>query len=216
MDVSPGSETAPTFSVTVRSAPPNMTGVTLGTLVNPGSLAAGINTFAAAGAGIGLAANTTYFVVVDWTGGGALSVMRTTSDAEDDGAATGWSLEDSSFNHDGSVWQLDTQSRAFMIAVFGFDVTTPPDRPTGLSVATQEGSLDVSVDWDDVERATSYLVRLRKGGPGHQLNEGVRVETSGATIRLPDYGDWVVRVEACNAVGCGLGAAERFQVQPGS
>ena len=47
---------------------------------------------------------------------------------------------------------------------------SPPVKPTGLLVASEPGSLDVSVNWDDVDDADSYLVRWREAGPDHQLN----------------------------------------------
>lgn len=93
------------------------------------------------------------------------------------------------------------------------DGAQPPARPIGLQVSTAQGSLDVSVDWNDVDGAASYLVYWRLTGPGHKLNEGVEVGTSEATITVDDHGEWVVRVEACNGAGCGLGAAKRFTVK---
>ena len=90
----------------------------------------------------------------------------------------------------------------------------PPAKPAGLEAATQEGSLDVSVDWDDVDGAGDYLVRWRIAGPGNQLNEGVRSTSSDASITVGDYGEWVVRVEACNSAGCGTHLAKRFNVEP--
>ena len=90
---------------------------------------------------------------------------------------------------------------------------TAPGRPTGLQVAAQPGSLDVSADWDDVDGAASYLVRWRKAGPGNELNEGVEVESSNADITVSGYGDWVVRVEACNDTGCGHPVARRLTVE---
>ena len=89
-----------------------------------------------------------------------------------------------------------------------------PARPTGLQVSTEQGSLDVAVGWDDVDGATSYLVRWREAGPGHPLNEGASVASSNAAITVARYGEWVVRIEACNDAGCGLGSAQRFRVQP--
>ena len=35
-----------------------------------------------------------------------------------------------------------------------------PDRPTGLSVSVEDGSLEVSIDWHDVSGATSYVGAL--------------------------------------------------------
>ena len=73
-----------------------------------------------------------------------------------------------------------------------------PAKPAGLSVETEQGSLDVSLDWDDVDGVTFYWVRWRLSGPGHDLNDGVRPTSSTATITVADYGTWVVRVQACN------------------
>ena len=90
--------------------------------------------------------------------------------------------------------------------------TEVPARPTGLSVATEPGSLEVSADWDDVAGADDYLVRWRpKDG---QLNDGARVESSSAAITVDDYGEWVVRVQACNDAGCGKPVAKQFSVEP--
>ena len=90
---------------------------------------------------------------------------------------------------------------------------SPPSRPTGLAVSTQPGSLSVSVDWDDVSGATHYVVRSRESGPGNALNEGVETQSSDTDITVADYGRWVVRVEACNSAGCGLGKSKGFQVK---
>ena len=95
-------------------------------------------------------------------------------------------------------------------------VTAPepvPGRPTGLQVAAQPGSLDVSVDWNDVEGATSYLVRWRAAGPENDLNEGVEAQSSETTITVAGYGQWVVRVEACNDTGCGPSVARTVDVE---
>ena len=88
-----------------------------------------------------------------------------------------------------------------------------PARPDGLHVNTQEDSLSVGLDWGDVEGATGYLIRWRVAGPGNELNEGLRPATSQATITLEDFGEWVVRVEACNEAGCGPPLAKRFAVE---
>ncbi len=90
---------------------------------------------------------------------------------------------------------------------------TAPGRPTGLQVATQPGSLDVAVDWDDVDGATSYLVRWRGAGPENDLNEGVEAQSSETTITVSGYRQWVVQVEACNNASCGLGVARTVDVE---
>ena len=88
--------------------------------------------------------------------------------------------------------------------------------PLVLQVSTAQGSLDVLVNWDDTDGADSYLVRWREAGPGNALNDGVNVASSNAAITVAGYGEWVVRVEACNDAGCGLGAAKRFPDPTGS
>ncbi len=76
------------------------------------------------------------------------------------------------------------------------------------------GSLSVFVDWDDLPSVTHYLVRWRVAGPGNRLNEGVEVQSSDANVGVDDYGEWVVRVQACNSIGCGEYLAKRFEVEP--
>ena len=94
--------------------------------------------------------------------------------------------------------------------------TVAPARPTGLKAEVTPGSLDMAVDWNDVAGASHYLVRWRVAGPGNKLNTGVEVQTSDVTITVDDYGEWVVRVEACNIVGCGSHLASRFEVESGT
>ena len=89
-----------------------------------------------------------------------------------------------------------------------------PGQPAGLRVATEAGSLEVALDWDDVAGAASYRVRWRPVEEGAKLNEGVEVETSQAVIAVADYGQWVARVEACNDAGCGKPRTRRFTVEP--
>ena len=92
-------------------------------------------------------------------------------------------------------------------------VVEVPAKPGGLEVATDPGSLDVELDWDDVDGADSYLVRWRPAGPETQLNDGVESESSDAVIAVDGFGQWVVRVQACNDAGCGPPVAERFEVE---
>ena len=91
-----------------------------------------------------------------------------------------------------------------------------PAKPTGLEITTEAGSLDVSLDWDDVDGADDFLVRWRQAGPGNPLSEGETVTTSEATITVESHGEWVVRLEACNDNGCGKHLAQRFKVEPSS
>ena len=89
-----------------------------------------------------------------------------------------------------------------------------PAKPSGLTLDTESGSLGVGVDWDDVEGAVDYLVRWRPHSPGQKLNDGVRTTTSDTRITVADYGDWVVRVEACSDAGCGPQSTRQVVVEP--
>ena len=94
-----------------------------------------------------------------------------------------------------------------------FQGTQVPGKPAGLSLEAEIGSLEVSADWDDVAGADEYLIRWRLPGSSQDLNEGLRTVTSDADITVSDYGEWVVRVEACNAAGCGRGVSKRVTVR---
>ena len=85
-----------------------------------------------------------------------------------------------------------------------------------MQIDTETGSLDVSLDWDDVAEADDYLVRWRVAGPGNTLNEGVRATSSDVSITVDSHGEWVARVEACNDAGCGPHLARRFEVETDS
>ncbi len=85
-------------------------------------------------------------------------------------------------------------------------------KPGGVNVQTTQGSLEVSVTWTSVSGATSYRVRLREAGPGNSLTDVASPTNTSATIEVGGFGEWVVRVEACNDNGCGRGSAVRFTV----
>ncbi len=90
-----------------------------------------------------------------------------------------------------------------------------PAKPTGLEVSTTAGSLDVSVDWDDVAGTVDYYwVQWRLHGEVQSLTDGVRPTSSSETITVAGHGRWVVRVRACNSAGCSAPAAESFDTEP--
>ena len=99
--------------------------------------------------------------------------------------------------------------------------TTPPveaqseslPKPEGVNVQTTDGSLDVSVTWNAVFGAESYRVRLREAGDDKTFNTVATPTVAAADITVDDFGDWVVRVEACGTDGgCGRGQAVAFSV----
>ena len=94
------------------------------------------------------------------------------------------------------------------------DGSEKPAIPASLVVVTQQGSLDVGLDWGEVEKVTHYLVRWRSVDKGEKLNAGVQEKSTSTTIKVGDYGSWVVRVQACNAAGCGKPVNKQFRVEP--
>ena len=93
--------------------------------------------------------------------------------------------------------------------------TDVPTRPTGLTHNAEPGSLEVSLDWYDTPGATQYRVRWRSPGPGQKLNEGITTTSSDAVITFADYGEWLVRLDACNDAGCGPAATWKVILMPG-
>ena len=85
--------------------------------------------------------------------------------------------------------------------------------PAELRVATERGSLDVSLDWDDVEGADSYRVRWRVSGSGNQLNDGISVQSSNAVITVARFREWVARVQACDKLRLRRAHSEEVQGQ---
>ena len=85
--------------------------------------------------------------------------------------------------------------------------------PNELQASTERGSLDVALDWNDVDGAASYRVRWRVAGPDNKLNDGISVQSSDAVITVAFYGEWVARVQACDDAGCGAPVATKFRVR---
>ena len=108
LDLSSGAN--PTFNFTVgiwMNSNSNLPGSSLVTLTQPASLILGVNEFTTSG--IELAANTTYWVVVDSNGGGNVVWESTAADSEDP-TASGWSIADESYNrpYGGGIWNSHT------------------------------------------------------------------------------------------------------------
>ena len=76
-----------------------------------------------------------------------------------------------------------------------------PAKPTGLKLTQSETSGDITATWNAAENATRYRVRWRDAGS--RLGEPVYVTGTQYTVSLAKYGDWTIRVEACNEIYCG-------------
>ena len=115
LDMSSGAN--PTFNFTVgiwTNSNSNLPGSSLVTLTQPASLILGVNEFTTSG--IELAANTTYWVVVDSDGGGNVLWEGTAADSEDS-TASGWSIADESYDrpYGGGTWGSFTDPFKFRV-----------------------------------------------------------------------------------------------------
>ena len=115
LDLSSGADHTINFTVGIwTNSNSNLPGSSLVTLTQPASLISGVNEFTTSG--ITLAANTTYWVVVDSTGGGSAQWEGTASDSEDS-TASGWSIADESYDrpYDGDTWSSYTDPFKFRV-----------------------------------------------------------------------------------------------------
>ena len=103
----------------IRSDSGGAPGAVVATLTKPGTISAGTNSFTHSG--VALAANTTYWAVLDVTlvlSPGANTIRNTASDAEDAGGADGWTIADDghyrTWNTSGA-WTSFSQSRKMTI-----------------------------------------------------------------------------------------------------
>ena len=115
LDMSSGADPTINFTVGIwTNSNSNLPGSSLVTLMQPASLILGVNEFTTSG--IELVANTTYWVVVDSTGGGSVQWEATASDSEDS-TASGWSIADESYErpYDGDTWSSYTDPLKFRV-----------------------------------------------------------------------------------------------------
>ena len=108
----------------------NRPGSLVGTLTSPSSIAANaVNTFTAPVSGIDLEKDTTYFIHVDSSSTEANLLRNTTSDNEDAGGESGWSIANGSLyrDHDdtSSNWQTWHESKSINIKGIVKDSSTP-------------------------------------------------------------------------------------------
>ncbi len=123
-------------------------GSSLCTLTDPATFtSSAVNTFDAPTTGTecpDLAPTTTYFVVMERlqvTGSSNITSLRTNSDAEDTGAAPGWSIADVAYERSSTAWQQEAYNRAYQIEVNGRPSNIVPLNwdltPSGLVVGNQ-------------------------------------------------------------------------------
>ena len=178
-----------------ESGSDGLPGTSLGSLtassatpVPVGQLAARIE-HAASGTGIDLAANTTYFAVLDSSKGGVQNVLVLEDlDAEDPGAAPGWSLADGGRTRDDTVstptWS-GVLTRGLRIALHGHstDTTAPALQSLSVSGSTLTLTYDETLDPGSVPAASAFAVDIDGGTAVNPT--AVSVAGSAVTLTLP-------------------------------
>ena len=168
--------TAPSNSadvtVSIYSAVSGNPGVSRHTLVTPGTITAGANTFAAP-TGTFLAAETPYFVVVDdATTSIDFRLSQTTSDAEGSNAG-GWTIENGRLWKSAGDWT--SQANAHLITVNGADAPAAPTIST-IQFTSDPGPDDTYGIDDDVEVTVTFsrdiTLDTSGGTPELELNVG--------------------------------------------
>ena len=122
--------TQPTYSVGIHSDSSGLPGTRLGTLSTTASLSSVIQTIQfTSSAGINLAADTTYWVVLDVSAGTSESTITTKwSTNEDTDGAAGWSLGDAHYlrnRDDSGTWATESTARPFFFRIYGKSLVSP-------------------------------------------------------------------------------------------
>ena len=127
--------TTPVYSVSIREDSSGNPGTTsLGTLTNPTGLSNGwqdVRYTTASGTDIDLDADTTYWVVIDASTVGNWEIGLATSNAEDSGAAAGWSIGNNRRwrSNMATTWLETTLGTSNMISIRGYARVPPPEAP---------------------------------------------------------------------------------------
>ena len=90
----------------------------------------------------------------------------------------------------------------------------PPGGPETFAVSVELGELDLWARWDEVEGATSYKLAWRQADGEFEAANATTVTDTSATITMSAYGEWEVRLQACNDAGCVPGASELADEAP--
>ena len=171
----------------IHSAPTNSAGVTatiytsssgapgtsLHTLATPATITTGANTFTAPSAAF-LASNTTYFVVVEYSGTGTqFKLSQTTSDIEGS-KATGWSIANERlWTNDNTNWP--SQDNAHLITVNGSNAPAEATI-TAIQITSDPGEDDTYGIGDDIDVTVTFdtdiTLNTSGGDPELELNVG--------------------------------------------
>ena len=135
------------YVVSIRNDSSGAPGTLVGALMGPATLTTR-STFTASGSGLTLSADTTYFFMIDSSAGDENKTQNTTSDNEDTGAQSGWSIADGSLYRDRATtgaWTAFGESKKIEIKGTAIPDTTAP---AFASAAANGTSLVITFDED--------------------------------------------------------------------
>ena len=90
-----------------------------------------------------------------------------------------------------------------------------PARPENLAVSATPGALNVAASWDAAAGTFRYRLRWRPADGDGEFPPANLIATTAtnATITVSDFGQWIVRLEACNDGGCGDPVYQQIEVE---
>ena len=204
-----GSNDRPVVAVSIHSNNSGVPGSELLQLIGGNSgVTSGLNNFRARGE-ILLAANTTYFVVVQ--GSVASSTFLTTSaDAEDDNSAAGWSIGNSRLHRTADNVAWATQSNAMKLVIRGTPLTAgSPDAPRKLTAQAGNGQVTLqwmAPAWNGGSDITGYKIEVSTDG-GNNWTDLVAdtnsTDTTYSHTGLASSSTYHYQVSAINDLGTG-------------
>ena len=185
-----GSTVVPTHTVSIWTESSDSPGSSLVTLTNPDPIVNGVNTYTTTD-GISLSANTTYFIVVDSSpnAGDQVPVLQTAADSEDSGAASGWSIGNSSIyrDHD-STGSWATFDDSFKIRIKGTVTEETASTDATLSgLVLNDGTNDLTLTPNFVSGTMSYAASV--GNAVSQITVTPETNDSNASVKYLDGND---------------------------
>ncbi len=160
----------------------------VGTLSRTAALTVGNNSFTAAGAGLDLDANTTYFLILDSVSSPTPEASATTSSNWDSGEAAGWSIVNKMVFRSASsaAWmgnsQLDTSGRKLKFAVNGYS-KTPVLVSAEITGAKLTLNFDNNLDTTSGTAASAFTVKI--DGTSHTPS-AISISARQVTLTVPE------------------------------
>ena len=205
------------YNVTIRSDSSGVPGGSLGTLTRPADHSENTDRFPAKGDRIDLDPNKTYWVVIDSvTADNRGTIWGSNSDAEDAGAAPGWSIGDVAKRRDAAstsstAWADHPGGVALKIGLEGYAKSSdhgraePPASPAAPTLSETDGTT-LTVSWsapaNTAPAVTDYDLRYRrKGDTAWTEHDHSGAARTAIISNVLQGASWEAQVRATNSVG---------------